>query len=69
MIVIDTGVKGSTKQAVEDVHRLCEDPEYLSHIEHIGSLVHEASESIENMTLIILQIYLINAKRLKTLNR
>ena len=24
-----------------------EDPEYLSHIEHIGSLVHEASESIE----------------------
>ena len=47
MIVIDTGVKGSTKQAVEDVHRLCEDPEYLSHIEHIGSLVHEASESIE----------------------
>lgn len=47
MIVIDTGVKGSTKQAVEDVHRLCEDPGYLSHIEHIGSLVHEASESIE----------------------
>ena len=38
MIVIDTGVKGSTKQAVEDVHRLCEDPEYLSHIEHIDLL-------------------------------
>ena len=38
MVVIDTGVKGSTKQAVEDVHRLCDNDEsYMNVIEHIGS--------------------------------
>lgn len=47
MVVIDTGVKGSTKQAVEDVHVLCESDEYMKYIEHIGTLVHSASESIE----------------------
>ena len=44
MVVIDTGVKGSTKQAVEDVHQLCESPEYMKHIEHIGNLVYQASQ-------------------------
>lgn len=48
MVVIDTGVKGSTKQAVEDVHQLCESPEYMSHIEHIGDLVYQASQAIEH---------------------
>ncbi|RIM00902.1 mevalonate kinase [Staphylococcus equorum] len=48
MIVIDTGVLGSTKQAVEDVHNLCkEDSTYLEHVKHIGQLVYEASDSIE----------------------
>lgn len=47
MVVIDTGVKGSTKQAVEDVHVLCESDEYMKYVEHIGTLVHSASESIE----------------------
>ena len=46
MVVIDTGVKGSTKQAVEDVHVLCESDEYMKYIEHIGTLVH-SEESIE----------------------
>ena len=40
MVVIDTGVKGSTKQTVEDVHILCENPEYMTYVEHIGKLVH-----------------------------
>ncbi|PHK50493.1 mevalonate kinase [Staphylococcus edaphicus] len=49
MVVIDTGVRGSTKQAVEDVHHLCEvDRDYLQYVEHIGKLVHEASDSIEH---------------------
>lgn len=49
MVVIDTGVRGSTKQAVEDVHNLCkEDHKYLQNVKHIGKLVHEASESIEH---------------------
>lgn len=49
MIVIDTGVLGSTKQAVEDVHNLCkEDSTYLEHVKHIGQLVYEASDSIEH---------------------
>ncbi|MDW8564114.1 MULTISPECIES: mevalonate kinase [Staphylococcus] len=49
MVVIDTGVRGSTKQAVEDVHNLCkEDRKYLQNVKHIGKLVHEASESIEH---------------------
>ncbi|SCS22941.1 mevalonate kinase [Staphylococcus caeli] len=49
MIVIDTGVRGSTKQAVEDVHNLCKtDSTYLQYVEHIGTLVHEASEAIEH---------------------
>ncbi|CRG02324.1 mevalonate kinase [Streptococcus pneumoniae] len=48
MVVIDTGVKGSTKQAVEDVHQLCESPEYMKHIEHIGNLVYQASQAIEH---------------------
>lgn len=49
MVVIDTGVLGSTKQAVEDVHNLCkEDSEYLEHVKHIGQLVYEASDSIEH---------------------
>lgn len=49
MIVIDTGVLGSTKRAVEDVHNLCkEDSTYLEHVKHIGQLVYEASDSIEH---------------------
>ncbi|MGW9816967.1 mevalonate kinase [Staphylococcus cohnii] len=49
MVVIDTGIRGSTKQAVEDVHNLCkEDSGYLSFVEHIGKLVHEARDSIEH---------------------
>ena len=49
MIIIDTGVLGSTKQAVEDVHNLCkEDSTYLEHVKHIGQLVYEASDSIEH---------------------
>ena len=41
MVVIDTGVKGSTKQAVEDVHQLCDnDKNYMQVVEHIGSLVY-----------------------------
>lgn len=48
MVVIDTGVKGSTRQAVEDVHKLCEDPQYMSHVKHIGKLVLRASDVIEH---------------------
>ncbi len=49
MVVIDTGIRGSTKQAVEDVHNLCKaDSGYLSFVEHIGKLVHEARDSIEH---------------------
>lgn len=49
MVVIDTGVKGSTKQAVEDVHRLCDNDEsYMNVIEHIGSLVYLASDAINH---------------------
>lgn len=49
MVVIDTGVKGSTKQAVEDVHQLCnQDATYMSYIEHIGQLVYEANDAIEH---------------------
>ncbi|OEL03463.1 mevalonate kinase [Staphylococcus casei] len=49
MVVIDTGVRGSTKQAVEDVHNLCkEDEMYLQYVEHIGKLVFEASDAIEH---------------------
>ena len=49
MVVIDTGIRGSTKQAVEDVHHLCKaDSSYLSYVEHIGKLVHEARDSIEH---------------------
>ena len=49
MVVIDTGVKGSTKQAVEDVHRLCNnDAYYMDKITHIGQLVHQASDAIEH---------------------
>lgn len=48
MVVIDTGVKGSTKKAVEDVHNLCDHNEqYMRFIEHIGNLVYEANEAIE----------------------
>lgn len=46
MVVIDTGVKGSTRQAVEDVHKLCENKAYMEHITHIGSLVKQASTAI-----------------------
>ena len=49
MVVIDTGIRGSTKQAVEDVHNLCKAGSgYLSFVEHIGKLVHEARDSIEH---------------------
>lgn len=49
MVVIDTGVRGSTKQAVEDVHNLCkEDAAYLQYVEHIGQLVFEASDAINH---------------------
>ena len=49
MVVIDTGIKGSTKQAVEDVHRLCDNDEsYMNVIEHIGSLVYLASDAINH---------------------
>ena len=49
MVVIDTGVKGSTKQAVEDVHQLCDnDKNYMQVVKHIGSLVYSASEAIEH---------------------
>lgn len=47
MVVIDTGVRGSTKKAVEDVHRLCDNSqEYMHYVEHIGVLVHEANQAI-----------------------
>ncbi|MDU0423151.1 mevalonate kinase [Staphylococcus haemolyticus] len=49
MVVIDTGVKGSTKQAVEDVHQLCDnDKNYMQVVKHIGYLVYSASEAIEH---------------------
>ena len=49
MVVIDTGVQGSTKQAVEDVHQLCDHNEqYMQYIEHIGTLVYDANEAIEH---------------------
>lgn len=49
MVVIDTGIKGSTKQAVEDVHKLCDnDQHYMDKIEHIGELVQKASDAIEH---------------------
>ena len=32
---------------MEDVHVLCESDEYMKYVEHIGTLVHRASESIE----------------------
>ncbi|MBO1199599.1 mevalonate kinase [Staphylococcus simiae] len=47
MVVIDTGVKGSTRQAVEDVHKLCEDDHYMSYVTHIGKLVLKASDAIK----------------------
>ena len=63
MVVIDTGVKGSTKQAVEDVHRLCDNDEsYMNVIEHIGSLVYLASDAINHHSFDRLLIYLINVK-------
>lgn len=47
LIVADTGIKGETKQAVEDVHRLCdENPAYLNDITRIGTLVESANEAI-----------------------
>ena len=53
MVVIDTGVKGSTKQAVEDVHQLCDnDKNYMQVVKHIGSLVYSASEAIEHHSFI-----------------
>src|SRR5699024_6969020 len=49
MVVIATGIRISTKQAVEAVHHLCKaDSSYLSYVEHIGKLVHEARDSIEH---------------------
>ena len=49
MVVIDTGIRGSTKQAVEDVNNLCKaESGSLSLVEHIGKLVHEARDSIEH---------------------
>lgn len=49
LVVIDTGVKGSTKQAVEDVHNLCkQDKKYLEQVEHIGKLVYDANDAISN---------------------
>ncbi|KTE93966.1 mevalonate kinase, partial [Staphylococcus aureus] len=30
MVLINTGVKGSKSQAVEEVHKLCEVPQYMS---------------------------------------
>lgn len=48
MVVIDTGIQGSTKQAVEDVHRLCEsDAHYMACVERLGELTYQASEAIE----------------------
>ncbi|HJE01218.1 MAG TPA: mevalonate kinase [Staphylococcus auricularis] len=47
MVVIDTGVRGSTKQAVEDVHTLCEDDAYLQHIRALGELVVQARDAIQ----------------------
>ncbi|MCU5746871.1 mevalonate kinase [Staphylococcus sp. SQ8-PEA] len=49
LTVIDTGVKGSTKQAVEDVHRLCErDSYYMECVKSLGELTYQASEAIEH---------------------
>ncbi len=48
MVVIDTGILGSTKQSVEDVHRLCASEEkYLQYIKEIGKLVYDARNAIE----------------------
>ena len=52
MVVIDTGVKGSTKQAVEDVHQLCDnDKNYMQVVEHIGSLVYS---EVKRLSIIVL---------------
>ena len=65
MVVIDTGVKGSTRQTVEDVHKLCEDPQYMSHVKHIGKLVLRASDVIEHhINLKPLWIFLMNVMRI-----
>ena len=53
MVVIDTGVKGSTKQAVEDVHQLCDnDKNYMQVVKHIGSLVYSLVKRLSIIVLI-----------------
>lgn len=55
IVVVDTGIKGETKEAVEDVHRLCrENPTYLSYIERIGALVEDANDAMTQCDLYML---------------
>ncbi|MDT3959154.1 mevalonate kinase [Staphylococcus kloosii] len=49
MVIVDTGIQGSTKESVEDVHNLCDsDDKYLQYIEHIGKMVYDASDAIKD---------------------
>ncbi len=47
MVVIDAGCKRFYQTSSEDVHVFCESDEYMKYIGHISTLVHSASESIE----------------------
>lgn len=47
MVVLDTGIKGNTKEAVSDVHELVKNnQENMAFIERIGRLVHKANQAI-----------------------
>ena len=47
MVVLDTGIKGNTKEAVRDVHELVENnQENKQFIERIGQLVYSANQAI-----------------------
>ena len=47
MVVLDTGIKGNTKEAVHDVHELVDNNhENKQFIERIGQLVHSANQAI-----------------------
>ncbi|GGI43075.1 mevalonate kinase [Mammaliicoccus stepanovicii] len=52
MVVIDTGIQGSTKQAVEDVHALCDnDSKFMQYIHELGNLTYKASDAINTHNL------------------
>ncbi|MGN5883211.1 mevalonate kinase [Staphylococcus simulans] len=47
MVVLDTGIRGNTKEAVSDVHELVQhNHENMQFIERIGRLVHAANQAI-----------------------